>query len=1338
MSVSPDRSSPLSDPVRHLDQIYYTHCLPQDDYLNSDGGFSIRAASLRDLELFRFVRDNCSYKLPIDLRGQTPQPEQTPRRLARLKTPHGQTALVHTTYARSSSDDRPNSFFTHVLLSRYISPLDALRSWAAPSWATDYPTGASKHLPSLKSLPVGNQLSDALITAFLAPKFPILENQLATLLIPPRLANEAPRRRELLCQLLCGCLRVMRSQPGESRQRLFLLAEPGLMVLLLFATLRLLRDSCLSDLTFTTYEYHGGHDLKQYRLARVIGTYTNLSGHPPLPDECFQELGYAIDSFHHRCSIELQTDIPQEVNHLIDFAASGEWNKIDTCYAQSRSENPTLTQFRTGLELLEARHRLLQGKGTDADLVVLKQHESGRELLTQQESLVWEIVRRSIAGSSAFLESNRELLRKHLQELLADLSEQAIQPDLLSQWKAHWNRLTKILSRDELKQVFRETIAAQSLVHISQLRLPLLKTWHELNRLGEELLSGLEPLLSVRTAEDLTQIVQSQVPISWRVLAIYKAIKKGPPLISSAVELLQSADEQLLSTFWHNHFINKSPDLQSEALSLLLSQQNFEKKEQMLQRILNASWKISPAVLHQALNKFGAYKSSWLEFWLKHENLSRWLTKVSQLSKEKIDAWQSFTSQLNEYLIVKRDGQQKQLLTKLTESIHYLADLVPDDAKEAVLDWDYLEQFFSRPHEMDQEQLKLLLEVCKRRGLRLDSILQQRFQNIVIPARMEEATLEAFVTSFEYCQESGEEWKAIARRFETWLELLKVCTDARQVAAYQKFYLMHHVIKKFRLPLIQRYQSQLEPGVAEAIQNELAQQHVANTPITVPQAIRLPEDFAPSCVGPQAIPLHQASPVQSSTPVDFQELLDQPSGTIRSSNWILVVVLGAFLLLFAGGWGLIQRLRNTPPVPQASQPAPIARTGFTGATSTIWDKNNLQSLLSLSALVQQLHQEMSSVNGIADLPRTKHQERLQAIEDQLQAFADSTEKLNAKSLGEKLSIQQKEAFKLLRAIKEDELRSTLSSAQESLLALERIESADILEEVRKKVIVERNRQLDQATLTWTHDASNWSGYLRELNDTITSIQILRSNLTQIKQIHDEMTLALEHTNLVHRVLAIDHLIDSKQLEDNRKRLDSIKQALQTKSLAKWMPGTIEGFLKPTSLIPIRTALAEQIENLQELSRTVSNVLQQSPQAAPLAVRRQFAELILKLRNPSANQFTNTLGRELDQLCGRKVQEKIKDPLYLMLAATENLLTSTTPQSTNQEAVHEFLLVLLEFISQHKANRTGKESAEEIAAQTAQARQNLAKLLQSKQNSLPSFRDKDRVFQELLKSLNGKF
>ncbi|HEY1187651.1 MAG TPA: hypothetical protein VGE74_08335, partial [Gemmata sp.] len=307
------------------DQFYVTHCSASDSVRN-EPGYAVRAASALDPALLDAAFHYPPYELPFELWRDPPAPGAAPRRLARTRHPRGGTWVVHSAHVAKDTVGRDRSFFSHLMALPSASPAAVLKSWGGLGWVTDYPTGAPKTLPAGAKLPTGDLVGDGPLTAFLGerppwPTAPCVD------VCPARLrALPASSRRDLLARAL-HAVQLLAAEKSEARRRLFIHAEPGVVALLLYGCVRLLPSDLTDDLTFSTYEPYQ-RDIRNYRLARVIGTYRGPSG-PALDMELAGAAGITLDTFARgRSSAELSWLLPVGLAGLVDVAASGQWERL--------------------------------------------------------------------------------------------------------------------------------------------------------------------------------------------------------------------------------------------------------------------------------------------------------------------------------------------------------------------------------------------------------------------------------------------------------------------------------------------------------------------------------------------------------------------------------------------------------------------------------------------------------------------------------------------------------------------------------------------------------------------------------------------------------------------------------------------------------------------------------------------------------------------------------------------------------------------------------------------------------------------------------------------------
>ncbi|MDY3562367.1 VWA domain-containing protein [Gemmata sp. JC673] len=306
------------------EQFYVTHCVPADS-VRREAGYSVRAASTTASGLLDEAFHYPPYGLPFDMWRDRPEPGAAPRRLARTVSPRGGVWVAHSAYLAKDSVGRDRSFFSHLMLLPAASPAAVLRSWGAPEWTVRYPSGESKALPAA-TLPDDDLVCDASLTAFLGdrppwPTAPCVDVCPLRLRVLP-----ASSRRDLLARALHAVQLLAAEKPG-SRKRLFIHAEPGVVALLLYGCVRLLPPEMTDDLTFSTFEpYH--RDIRNYRLARVVGTYLGPNG-GSLEPELGAKQGITLDTFTHgRSSTELSGIMPTGLTGLVNVAVTGHWEGL--------------------------------------------------------------------------------------------------------------------------------------------------------------------------------------------------------------------------------------------------------------------------------------------------------------------------------------------------------------------------------------------------------------------------------------------------------------------------------------------------------------------------------------------------------------------------------------------------------------------------------------------------------------------------------------------------------------------------------------------------------------------------------------------------------------------------------------------------------------------------------------------------------------------------------------------------------------------------------------------------------------------------------------------------
>ncbi len=791
-------------------QIYYTHCLPADS-VAAQAGYSVRATSTGDRAMVQFATDYPAYELPPDLWTQNISPAEAPRRLALVTGPNGARALIHSAYLPEDTRGRKNSFFSHYFFRSSLSPLMALQTWASPDWALVYPQGADKQLGPAP-VPRPGPLNERAVTAFLSPAGPYGENYLATALVPARLPPDPGKRQDLLRMALTGLLLATQAGTGSPRGRFYLVAEPGLTALLLYAAVRLLPDALTTDLTFSTYESAAStsRPLRAYQFARVVGTFL---GNPQrtLDPEYFSARGYALDTFNNKFSPELRSDAPAVVEDLIGLAARNEWGQIDEVYRLLGRGNVSVAAFRDGYESLKAQKRVLANQATANDLVLLRRSTYGRPFLGQHEAQAWPLIREASLTNEAVRQEFGDALLKRAPEL-QELAARAL-GSAPKEWPARWGLLCWVLKDDpaRLRKALLDVVDRYG-ASVSALRLPLLKDWSSLG--VSELPPPMLVLLRGASADELNQIAKSDLPREWLAEGLAAALARHETM-PAAAKLLHEVDNNVLLAAWAE-VPNWKSEMQLALLDRLMPPENNEKLA-MLERLLVAGCRVKPKVLDKFLDDRGAYEETWDAFWLRNNHLVRMLRLLGAFGEASAAVWDRFTKRLNARLLLDGSSSQRALLDHLKVAIDQKGEPPPAAARAAIYDWTILRQHFERPAPTGDDSWHKRREACERRGIKPGELLQAYFKQHVLPRAVSEEVLRPFALVLCGMCPPGEQMAEQRERLIAWLKVVEACPDPGKKADYQRYYFENHVSEPLRYPLAVELRKGIHPEVVEGL-----------------------------------------------------------------------------------------------------------------------------------------------------------------------------------------------------------------------------------------------------------------------------------------------------------------------------------------------------------------------------------------------------------------------------------------------------------------------------------------------------------------------------------------
>jgi hypothetical protein len=792
-----------------IQQIYITHCLYEEG-LYRQAGFSVRACSTQEPLLLRFALEYPPHELPPVLQG-VKDAAASPRRLALVRIPGGQRALIHSV-ALPEDGGRANNFFSHLLFSPGLGPREALATWAAPDWTMRCDRGSGTALPPLGGLPGPGSVSDDLVTAFLQPEVPPPGQDLATLTCPARLAGEPQRRRELLALAVRGCLLALQAGPLSPRGRFYLLAEPGLVALLLYAVARILPEPFRVNLTFSTYE-NPYRDLRLHRHAQVVGTYTGDAG-KGLDEDLFTTRGYALDTFAHTFSPELKgTDAT--IAGWIDLAAQGEWATVDKVHALLGKTATSVISLKEGLLAARLSRRLAAGQMQPLDLITLKRFAWGQAILDKQRAAIWPVILQGSLTDEHVREEFADVLRKHLPEL-EQRTAAALRSEPGGDWQQHWKRLWFLLEGDprRLRETFQRLLSDPP--YPPALRFPFLQELKNLQLSPLDQRLPLHGLLRGGTVEDLEQFARSGLPREWFVWALCYALVK-PETREAAARHLHDGDDALVRAFWDQFKLLKDETQRRAILAPLFPP--GPSGADFLSRLLKNRCGLRPDTTEWLLTTLKAFEKEWHVFWSGDDHLGLLLDMLREFGEESAWLWQRLCREISYEVLLPGEQFKKTVLMNLAAGKGRPGPAIPAEAAQAIDDWILLRDHFEKASAVGPEGRPPVLDACKRRGLDPTDVLGPYFERFVRPRGARKELLDDFVGFFHSFYLEGTEYTDCSARLVGWLRVVGGCADEAERAAYQVYYLENCVPVEFRWRLAEEmHQSgKLLASVFEAV-----------------------------------------------------------------------------------------------------------------------------------------------------------------------------------------------------------------------------------------------------------------------------------------------------------------------------------------------------------------------------------------------------------------------------------------------------------------------------------------------------------------------------------------
>lgn len=789
----------ISTPIQ---QIYITHCL-REEGLYRQAGFAVRATSTLDPLLLRFAQEYPTYELPVGLTNE--RASLAPRRLALVRIPGGRSALIHSVPLKDDSG-RANNFFSHVLIRPHLTAREALACWGASAWRTSGLAEEGTDLPPLDDLPIAERVTDDAVTAFLAPDTKLLS-------CPSRLVGDVQRRRQLVRLALRGCTMTMQVGATAARGRFYLLAEPELTALLLYAAVRLMPDALAANLTFSTYE-NAHRDLRAYKHTRVVGT---MLAEPSqgLDGEFFSTRGLALDTFGPRYSPELDDD--SMIDEWIDLAARGDWPTIDNVQRLLGKTNTALMPFSECALAAKISVRASKGKATGDDLLTLKRSAWGAAIVEEHRDKLWAMVRASCPQDERVRREYADVLREHLPEIEREIGN-ALAEQPPGDWQSPWRLLCSVLANEPAQ--LRETLGRllPEPPYSPALRLELMS---ELERCELSPLDSRVPwhtLLKNCTSEDLDHLAQSALPREWFAVALLYAFARLDSR-AAAAKHLHRGDDDLFALFWEQFRLLKD---ESQRRAILASLFPIDQPEgvRFLDRFLIRGVRLRVETLEWLLDGFGAFGLDNVAYWGRDNRIGMLLELLRSLGDDAIPLWDRLCGLIDPVLLAPGNAYQETVLMELAAVNDRPGPPLPRKTAQTLADWILLREHFERATDVPEGKRRQIIDACNRQHFEAIDVLGRYFERFVLPQGMNEAVLADFAGFFHSFFLAGMGHQDCASRLIAWLQIVSCCGEEARRIEYQLYYVRKHVPLEFRYRLAEetRESGRLLPAVFDRMQ----------------------------------------------------------------------------------------------------------------------------------------------------------------------------------------------------------------------------------------------------------------------------------------------------------------------------------------------------------------------------------------------------------------------------------------------------------------------------------------------------------------------------------------
>jgi hypothetical protein len=812
-----------------LQQIYVTHCL-RSEGLSGEAGFAIRASSTLDPLLLRFALEYPTYELPLGMAGEK---RVGPRRLSLVRIPGGPSVVIHSA-AVPDERGRANNFFSHYLIRPQVTARAVLSCWGAGDWQTVCSPETGTDLPPLDDLPQGRIVNDKAVTAFLQKSLSPGDEDPALSVCPPRLLAEPKRRRELIRVALRGCLLALQSSVASPRSRFYVLGEPGLISLLLYAAVRLLPEALAANLTFSTYE-NAHRDLRVYKHARVVGTWLSDPGRG-LEADFFTTRGYALDTYNQRFSPELEGGEEPDIEEWIDLAARGEWATIDKVHRLLGKNSTSVASFRESVQAAKIAQRLANERANGEDLLALKRAAWGGAILQEHQDKIWPLLRQYSLGDERLQREYADLLEQNLPELEREAGKALIEQPR-GDWKSPWRLICAILTDDlaRLREILQRLLPQPP--YAAGLRLAFLEELHACRLSPTDPRLPWHVLLKQCTAEELDQLARSALPRDWFALTLLHAFTRTESR-TEAVRCIHNGDDELLALFWEQFRLLKEEN-QRRAILTALFLTDRSQGLRLLDRLLTLRPALRKDTVEWLLNAFGAFRHDrpvnedasreMAEFWGSGNRLGLLLDLMRNLREEAEPLWERLCSRIDARILVPGDVFQNTVLMEMAAAKDRPGPPLPPKTAQTIADWIVLREHFEKATDVPESTRRQVIDACNRLHVDCIDVLRGYFQRYVLPQGINPVILDDFSGFFHSFFLTGTGHQDHGSRLIGWLDIVGCCPNEAQRADYQRYYLDKHIPMEFRwllaeethqagrlLPVVYEHMRAMRPNAPEA------------------------------------------------------------------------------------------------------------------------------------------------------------------------------------------------------------------------------------------------------------------------------------------------------------------------------------------------------------------------------------------------------------------------------------------------------------------------------------------------------------------------------------------